>query len=96
MKLLVDNADLNEIKAVYNYLPIDGVTTNPSILAAAGRPPYEVLEEIRSFIGPDAELHVQVVSDTAEGMIEEAGVIREKLGGTTYVKIPMFRKDSGR
>ena len=88
MKLLVDNADLNEIKAVYNYLPIDGVTTNPSILAAAGRPPYEVLEESRSFIGPDAELHVQVVSDTAEGMIEEAGVIREKLGDSTYVKIP--------
>ena len=63
MKLLVDNADLEQIKAVYDYLPIDGVTTNPTILAAAGRPPYEVLEEIRRFIGPDAELHVQVVSE---------------------------------
>ncbi len=88
MKLLVDNADLEQIKAVYDYLPIDGVTTNPTILAAAGRPPYEVLEEIRRFIGPDAELHVQVVSEKAEGMIEEARVIRERLGDETYVKIP--------
>ena len=88
MKLLVDNADLEQIKAVYDYLPIDGVTTNPTILAAAGRPPYEVLEEIRRFIGPDAELHVQVVSEKAEGMIEEARVILERLGDETYVKIP--------
>jgi len=88
MKLIVDDADINEIKRIYEFYPIDGVTTNPSILAKYGRPPYEVLKEIRSFIGEDSELHVQAVSKTAEGIIEEAHRIVEELGDNTYIKIP--------
>ena len=89
MKLLLDCADMAEIKEAYGIFPLDGVTTNPSILARTGRPPYEVLGEIRDFIGSEAELHVQVVSEDAAGMIEEADRIGDELGSSTYVKIPV-------
>ena len=88
MKLIIDDANLELIKSVYEFYPIDGVTTNPSILAKSGRSPYEVLKEIRAFIGDEAELHVQAVAKNAEGMVEDAHRITEVLGSSTYVKIP--------
>ena len=88
MKLLVDDADIEKIKRVYEYYAIDGVTTNPSILAKNGKNPYETLKEIREFIGEDAELHVQVVSKTADKMVEEGKRIVAELGKNTYIKIP--------
>lgn len=88
MKLIIDDAHIDQIKKIYEFYPVDGVTTNPSILAKSGRNPYEVLKEIRAFIGADAELHVQAVAGTAEGMIEDAHRIIEELGNNTYVKIP--------
>lgn len=88
MKLIIDDAHIDQIKKIYEYYPIDGVTTNPSILAKSRRAPYEVLKEIREFIGADAELHVQAVAKTAEGMVEDAHRIVKELGANTYVKIP--------
>ena len=88
MKLLIDNADITKIRSIYRYYPIDGVTTNPTILAASGRQPYDVLKEIRSFIGDDAELHVQVVARDAEGMVADAHRITDELGRNTFVKVP--------
>ena len=88
MKLIIDDANIEEIKRIYEYYPIDGVTTNPSILAKCGRPPFEVLKEIREFIGKDSELHVQAIAKTASGMIEDAHRIVKELGDNTYIKIP--------
>ncbi len=88
MKLIIDDADIKKIKKIYEFYPIDGVTTNPSILAKSGRSPFEVLKEIREIIGEKAELHVQVVANTANGMIEDAKKITEELGENTYIKIP--------
>lgn len=88
MKLIIDDAHIDQIKKIYEFYPVDGVTTNPSILAKSGRNPYEVLKEIREFIGSEAELHVQAVAETAEGMIEDAHRIVSELGKNTYVKIP--------
>lgn len=88
MNLLIDDADIERIKAIYHYYPIDGVTTNPSILAKCGRPPYEALRQIREFIGNRAQLHVQVVSRTAEEMVKEGRKIEQMLGNSTYIKIP--------
>ena len=88
MKLLIDHADIDKIREIYRYYPVDGVTTNPSILAAAGRPPFEVLREIRDFIGPDAELHAQVIARDAAGMVKDAKRITKELGMGTWVKIP--------
>ena len=89
MKFFIDDADIAKIKAIYDVYPCDGVTTNPSILARSGRNPYEVLREIREFIGSDASLHVQVVSSRAEDMIKEGKKIVAELGKNTYVKIPV-------
>ena len=49
MKLLIDDAHIDLIKKICDYYPVDGVTTNPSILAKSGRQPFEVLKEIRSW-----------------------------------------------
>lgn len=88
MRLLIDDANMNEIRRLYDLYPIDGVTTNPSILARSGKQPYEVLKEIRAFIGKDADLHAQVIAKTAEGMVEDAHAIVRELGEATFVKIP--------
>ena len=88
MKLIIDDAHIEQIKKIYHYYPVDGVTTNPTILAQSGRKPFDVLKEIREFIGADAELHVQVVAREAEGMVEDAHRIQQELGKNTFVKIP--------
>ena len=81
MKLCIDDANVAKIRKIYEYYPVDGVSTNPSILAKTGRSPYEVLKEIRSIVG-DGELFVQAVSPDAEGIVREAH------------RIPVFRKAS--
>ena len=88
MKFLIDDANIERIREIWNTYPCDGVTTNPSILAKSGRPPFEVLSEIRALIGDDAELHVQVLSHTAEGMLGEAERIISVLGKNTFIKVP--------
>ena len=92
MKLIIDDAHIDQIKELYEYYPIDGVTTNPTILAKSGRNPYEVLHEIRDFIGADAELHVQVIARNADGMVADAHRIVKELGDNTYVKIPSVQE----
>jgi len=90
MKLLFDGADINQIKEMDAIYPLDGFTSNPTSLKKTGRPPYEVLLEIREYI-KERELHVQVVATEVDDMIKEAAVIRDKLGANTYVKIPVDR-----
>ena len=88
MELLIDDANVATIKRIYEYYPVDGVTTNPSILAKSGCPPFEVLKEIRSILGTEPQLHVQAVATQAAGMIEDAHRIVNELPGNTFVKIP--------
>ena len=92
MKFIIDDADVKKIKEIYEYFQVDGVTTNSSILAKSGRQPFDVLKEIREFIGKDAELHVQVIASKAEGMIEDAERILKELGDNTFVKIPVTKE----
>ena len=40
MKFIIDNADIKKIQAIYDVFPVDGVTTNPTILAESGREPF--------------------------------------------------------
>ena len=88
MLFFIDDADIRKIKYIYEYYPVDGVTTNPSILAKAGRNPYEVLKEIREFIGEDAELFVQATAADAETMVEESRRIVAEIGAKTLIKVP--------
>lgn len=88
MKLLIDDANVEAIKRLWDMLPIDGVTTNPTILSKYGGNPWDTLKAIREIIGEDADLHVQAVPMDTEGMIEDAKKIVEVLGAKTIVKIP--------
>ena len=91
MRLYIDSADIEAIKRIYEYYPVHGVTTNPTILYRAGKDPYKVLKEIKKIIGAD-ELFVQVVSTTAEEMVREAKAIRSVLGAETIIKVPVNRE----
>ena len=88
MKLFLDTANVEHIKEAHEMGVICGVTTNPSILAKSGGQTFEVLKALRSFIGTDTELNVQVVAKNAEGMVEDAHRIVKELGANTYVKVP--------
>lgn len=88
MKLCIDDADVSKIRKIYEYYPVDGVSTNPSILAKTGRNPYEVLKEIRSIIGDEGELFVQACGEDAETMVNEAERIIAEVGKSTLIKIP--------
>ncbi|HIT86625.1 MAG TPA: fructose-6-phosphate aldolase [Candidatus Coprocola pullicola] len=92
MKLMIDDANLENIKKIYEFFPIDGVTTNPSILAKNKKQPFEVLKEIREFIGSEAQLHVQVIAEDADGMRQDADRIQKELGNNTYIKIPATKE----
>lgn len=92
MKLLIDDANIDKIRELWDIYPLDGVSTNPTILAKYKRPPFELLQEIREVIGPDADLHVQATARTPQGMLEDSRKIREVLGDNTYTKIPATRE----
>lgn len=88
MKLCIDHADTVQIRRIFADYPIDGVSTNPSILAKSGRPPYEVLKEIREIIGQEGELFVQILSAEEEAALREADRIQKETGERTLIKVP--------
>lgn len=88
MKLLIDDANLDAIKDIVSLYPIDGVTTNPTILSKAGENPKERLVKIREVIGEDKDLHCQVVAESKEEMKDQARKLVRLLGENTYIKIP--------
>lgn len=89
MLYILDTADTKAIAHCNEFYPLAGVTTNPSIISKERTDFFALLSEIRKIIGPDKMLHVQTVQKTAEGMIEEAKLIKEKVGGSFFVKIPI-------
>lgn len=91
MRLIIDSADLAEIRELYAYYQYDGVTTNPALLSAVGGDPLQTLRAIRAFLPAGAELHAQVLSMKAEGMVQEAHRLREALPGV-QVKVPVTRE----
>ena len=92
MRLIVDSADTEKIRKMFEYYPVSGVTTNPTILTKSGKKPYEVLREIRGIIGPETDLHVQTLGEDADEIVHEATVIKRMLGEETFVKIPVTRE----
>jgi len=86
MKFFIDTADINEIKKAYELGLIDGVTTNPTLIAKTGKPFMEVAKEILKLV--DGPVSLEVVSLDAKGMVDEARVLA-KLGDNVVIKIPM-------
>ncbi len=92
MEIMLDTANLEEIEKGLEFFPITGVTSNPTILKALGKVDlYEHLGKVKELCG-NRSLHVQVVSETAEEIVKEAEVIRQKLGLNTYIKIPVNKE----
>lgn len=70
MKFFVDTAEIADIKKLYQTGLLDGVTTNPSLVAKEGRKHKDVILEIAEIV--DGPLSIETVSLDAEGMLKEA------------------------
>ena len=88
MRILLDTANLENISYFNTYYPIEGVTTNPTILAKEGGDVVDQLLKIREIIGNEKELHVQVTEKDFDKIVKEARAIVDLLGVNTFVKIP--------
>jgi len=91
MKLFIDTADLNEIKEIASWGILDGVTTNPTLLAKSGRSFQEVIDEIFELV--DGPISLEVLSEKADDMRKEAkqiiSKIPQKYRKNVAIKIPM-------
>ncbi len=86
MKFFIDTADIAEIKAAHDRGWVDGVTTNPSLIAKSGRPLPEVIKEICGIVnGP---VSAEVLSLEAKEMFRE-GQELAKIHKNVVVKVPM-------
>ncbi len=88
MKLFIDTANVDEIKEINDWGVIEGVTTNPSLIAKEGRNFKEVVTEITSIV--DGPISAEVISLEAEGMIKEADEL-VKIHPNIVIKIPMTK-----
>jgi len=86
MKIFIDTADVGEIREAAEMGMVDGVTTNPSLIAKTGRPFREVIEEIVTIV--DGPISAEVIATEAKGMIEEAKLV-SKIHKNIVCKIPM-------
>lgn len=87
MKIFLDTANLESIKKYNDMGLVDGVTTNPSLLAKEKGNPAEIMREIVKMVNGPVSL--EVVGTTAETMLEEAYRLK-KYGKNVVVKIPMI------
>lgn len=86
MKIFLDTANLRLIKEYNEMGLVDGITTNPTLLAKENNDPIEIMKEIVRIVkGP---VSLEVVSQDYEGMIDEAHRLK-KFGENVVVKIPM-------
>lgn len=88
MELYLDTADIEAIKRLAPVLPINGVTTNPSIVAKSGKAIFALLDELQDVLGYDKLLFAQVLASDAKGMIKEAKQLREVIP-SIVIKIPV-------
>lgn len=86
MKFFIDTADVNEIREAHALGLVDGVTTNPSLIAKSGRKFKEVIEEIVSIV--DGPISAEVIALDAQGMICEAEEL-VRIHKNIVVKVPM-------
>jgi transaldolase len=87
MKFFIDTANIDEIKEANDMGMVDGVTTNPSLIAKEGRNFEEIIKEICEIV--DGPISAEVVSTDTEGMLEEAHKL-SKIHNNIVVKIPML------
>ena len=87
MKFFIDSADVNEIRQAASWGLVDGVTTNPSLVAKSGRLFTDVLREICELV--DGPVSAEVVATESEAMVAE-GEKLARLHPNIVVKCPMI------
>ncbi|MCS7083818.1 MAG: fructose-6-phosphate aldolase [Aquificaceae bacterium] len=86
MEIFLDTGNTDEIRQAVDWGLLDGVTTNPTLVAKTGRPFLEVAKEILKLV--DGPVSLETVSLDAEGILKEARMLAE-LGDNVVVKVPM-------
>lgn len=89
MKFFIDSANINEIKEGISLGMVDGVTTNPSLIAKEKRGFEEVLREILEVV--DGPVSLEIVSSEAKAMVRD-GKKLVKLGDNAVIKVPMTKE----
>jgi len=88
MELYLDTADVIAVKRLSRILPLQGVTTYPSIVAKEGKSLWDVLPALRDALGGTGKLFAQVMASDAEQMVAEALSLSQRVSGLV-VKIPV-------
>lgn len=86
MKIFIDTANLEHIREVNSWGILDGVTTNPTLVAKEGRSFEGIIKEICSIV--DGDISAEAVSMDSDGMVKEAREL-SKMHKNIVVKIPM-------
>ena len=90
MKYLLDTANLDEIRELSEYLPIAGVTSNPTIVKKEGAVPFFAhMREIRTIIGSLRPLHIQVTARNYDGMMRDAEAVFRHVDEKVFIKVPV-------
>lgn len=87
MEILLDTANLQEIKLASKWIPICGITTNPTIICREHTNFFQRIKAIKNII-EKKQLHVQVVGNTWEQMIQNAEAILDNCRQEIHIKIP--------
>src|SRR5580693_1046203 len=89
MKLFIDTADVAQIKEVWSWGIIDGVTTNPSHVSKTGRKPLELYKEICSIV--DGPISLETIALTAKEIVKEGRALA-KIHKNAVVKVPIIKE----
>jgi len=89
MKFFIDTANIDEIKKGLALGMVDGVTTNPSLIAKEQRPFTEILHDICKLV--DGPISSEVISLEADGMVAEAREL-VKISDNIVIKVPMIEE----
>ncbi len=87
MKIFIDSANLDEIRDAAAMGVVDGVTTNPSLIAKSGRPLVDVIKEICEVV--DGPISAEVLSTDYDGIVREGRELA-KLHDNIVVKVPLI------
>jgi len=87
MKFFIDTAEISEIRGALELGLVDGVTTNPSLIAKSGRDFFEVIREITGIV--DGPISAEVIALDAPGMVKEGQELAKINPKNIVIKVPM-------